>query len=66
MNYISRKYVKNKGNKCGSSDCFSFLSDLHLSASFVVAWPLMGSPIRGDVLDRRNKRYPVPGFFFPL
>lgn len=28
MNYISRKYVKNKGNKCGSSDCFSFLSEM--------------------------------------
>lgn len=28
MNYISRKYAKNKVNKCGSSDCFSFLSEV--------------------------------------
>ena len=47
-----------------SYNCFSFLSDLHVSANFMVAWHLVGSPTRGDVLDRRNKHYPVPGFFF--
>lgn len=52
---------------CGSlwtfpQDCFGFLS-LRLSASFMVAWPLVGSPVGGDVLDRTHKRYPVPDFF---
>ena len=46
-----------------SSGLLRFSQSLRLSASFMVAWPLVGSPVGGDVLDRRHKHYPVPDFF---
>ena len=53
MNYISRKDAENKGNKCGSSDCFSFLSEVENRV--FSGWE--GRGMRGGKFEKKREKY---------